>query len=301
MNTIEKFLMDLLKSQELTPEQEKCLQEHKKEITDFLRKEFGADPIIKYAGSQAKGAMNQDSYDLDIVCYFPSSDTRTLKEIRDDVTAHLSNIYLLQHKASAERILNLKGSSTPSSYHIDVVPGRFIEGSSDVFLNVNDGDKERLQTNLKTHIDYIVNSGCVPIIRLLKIWRHRNNVPIKTFVLELFVIKALEGFRNKSDLQKSFEKVLEELKDNFGKVELKDPANTNNIVSRTIDSAEKALVTHIAVHSFNKISGSDDVEDWKEIFHERDSKETSPTHRPHINKPEPAVVGAFTPRSPWCM
>ena len=50
-----------------------------------------------------------------------------------------------------------------------------------------------MQTNLKTHIDHIKNSGCVPVIRLVKLWARRNNVEIKTFVLELFVIRAVSG------------------------------------------------------------------------------------------------------------
>ena len=88
----ENFLQELLASQDLLPEQERALQAHKKEITDFLRAEFGDVPVIKYAGSREKGTMIQDRYDLDIVCYFPSSDTRTLKQIRQDVSARLAEI-----------------------------------------------------------------------------------------------------------------------------------------------------------------------------------------------------------------
>ena len=84
----------------------KDLQAHKKEVTDFLRTEFGNDPVIKYAGSWAKGTMIRDCYDLDIVCYFLSSDTRSLKEIRDDVAHRLATHYLTATKASAERIVD---------------------------------------------------------------------------------------------------------------------------------------------------------------------------------------------------
>ena len=89
--TPEKFLQSLLASQDLSPEQERTLQAHKKEVTDFLRTEFGDEPKIKYAGSREKGTMIKDNYDLDIVCYFPSTDTRSLKEIREDVSNHLSS------------------------------------------------------------------------------------------------------------------------------------------------------------------------------------------------------------------
>lgn len=266
MSNINKYLQNLLVSQDLKPEQGNRLQDHKKEITDFLRTKFGSSPIIKYAGSHEKGTMICDSYDLDIVCYFPSTDTRTLKEIREDVSEHLSKKYLMEDKASAERILSMKDSTSPHGYHIDVVPGRFIENTSDVFLYLAEVNKERIQTNLKTHIDYIVNSDCVQVIRLIKIWAHRNNLKIKTFVLELFVVETLKDCRTKENLETSFLKVIESMKDKFDSVKLTDPANTNNIVSQLIESHTKAIIMNSAGIAFSKINGSKDLVDWKSIF-----------------------------------
>jgi hypothetical protein len=264
--TIKEFLEGLLTSQDLSTDQEDALAEHKKEVTDFLRKEFGDAPVIKYAGSHAKGTMISENYDLDIVCYFPSDDTRTLKEIRDDVSDHLSKKYVMEDKASAERITNLKDSSTPHNYHIDVVPGRFIEDSKDVFIHVAYGDKERMQTNLKTHIDHIANSGCVDVIRLVKLWSCRNNLRVKTFVLELFVVRALDGSSNKKNLQAAFIEVMEAMKDQFGELRLEDPANSNNEVSQLISSSHRVMVVNAAEETFGKISESDDISDWKKVF-----------------------------------
>ncbi len=187
--------------------------------------------------------------------------------------------------------------SAPQSYHIDVVPGRFIENTNDVFLHIAYGEKERMQTNLKTHIDHIANSGCVPIIRMTKIWSHRNNIQIKTFVLELFVVRALSGSRSEDDLKRSFLKVLEMLKDEFKTIQLVDPANTNNIVSQLVSSSEKAIVAQAAEGAFNKVNDSDDPDEWKSIFNENDL--------PPKHSVTPAVTGnnlnqgGFTPRSPW--
>ncbi len=296
MNTIEKFLQELLNSQNLEPEQERTLESHKTEVTKFLRAEFGDDPIIRYAGSHEKGTMIRDNYDLDIVCYFPSSDGRTLKEIREDVSKHLGKEYVVEPKASAERIKNLKGSSAPAGYHIDVVPGRVIEGTKDVFIHVAYGERERMQTNLKTHIDHIVNSKCVPVIRLVKIWAHRNNIHIKTFILELFVVEALSGSRNKNNLQESFLKVMETFKDKFDNLQLVDPANTNNIVSQTIDASEKMTVMSAAEDTFTSIDTSDDLSNWKAIFGETDDGDYPV--QPISTSPNPSSAG-FTPRAPW--
>jgi hypothetical protein len=296
--TPEKFLQDLLDSQNLKPEQELTLKAHKKEVTDYLIAEFqDKNPTIKYAGSYEKGTMIRDCYDLDIVCYFPDTDTRTLKEIRDDVSVHLNKKYLMQDKASAERILSLKGVTAPQSYHIDVVPGRFISGSNDVFLHLAEGEKERLQTNLKTHISHIKDSGCVPIIRLIKVWAHRNNVKVKTFLLELFVVEALSGSRSKSDLKVSFLKVLEEMKNRFATIELVDPANTGNVVSRLMPTNEKTAVAQVASKAFEALSSQDNLAVWENVFNET-VPSTRSTNPGLINTPRTTANTGFIPHSP---
>ena len=293
--TPEDFLEDLLESQDLTPQQETDLQKHKKEVSDFLLAAFDTTPKIKYAGSREKGTMIRDRYDLDIVCYFPHTDTRSLKEIRDDVSSRLSERYLMQDKPSSERILDLKGAAAPGDFHIDVVPGRFIEGSDDVFLHVAYGDRERMQTNLKTHIDYIVNSDCVPIIRLVKLWAHRNRVRIKTFVLELFVVDALSGSSNKGNLKEGFLESLEAFKDSFTTTQLVDPANTNNIVSRLVSVADKAAVEQAADAAFTALDSSDNVADWKSVFQEGDSGSPSGGYSAPSSGPSRIV----NPSGPW--
>ena len=293
MDSIETYLKELLVSQDLTREQERTLQAHKNEVTEFLRAEFGDDPKIKYAGSREKGTMIRDNYDLDIVCYFPSSNMRSLKEIRDDVSAHLNKKYMLQEKASAVRILNLKGSTAPPGYHIDVVPGRFIENTSDVFIHLVGGDKDRLQTNLKTHVSTITTSECAPVIRLAKIWAYRNGINVKTFVLELFIVDALSGYHSKDNLKNSFLKALEDIRNRFATAKLVDPANTNNVVSQLVPSSSKIMAVNAAENTFNKIEGSDNLADWKSVFGETNSVDF--VTAPHT------LSGGFAPSAPWCV
>jgi methyltransferase-like protein len=289
--TVQEYLKNLLISQEIKPDdpEVRALEIHKDEVTKFLRQEFGNDPVIKYAGSYAKKTMIRESYDLDIVCYFPASDARSLKEIHDEVADHLKKKYLVQEKASAVRITNLKEGGEPSGYHIDVVPGRFIAGSSDVFLHVTEGERERMQTNLKTHINHIAESGCADVIKLAKLWGHRNNLQLKTFVLELFVIKSLSGSHDKTDLQKSFLKVLGSFRDDFTAIQLVDPANTGNIVSSLIHSSYKVFVANVAKEALVKLGDDNNLVRWKAIF--RDAGGDVP----------PATTPIRNPSGPWAM
>lgn len=297
----EKYLQNLLTSQDLSPQQTRDLESHKKEITDFLQTEFGTDPVIKYAGSWAKGTMIRERYDLDIVCYFPHNDSRSLKDIRQDVATHLKSKYLLRPKASAERILDLKGSAAPIDFHIDVVPGRFIEGSNNVFLHVEGGEKDRLMTNLKTHIDTIANSGCVPIIRLVKLWAHRNNISLKTFVLEMFVVDSLQGSKNKNSLTEGFKEVISAFKNNFASARIVDPANTNNVVSTSKNTTDELHAIQTASSAHDKIAKSDEISDWKEVFHDHSPSPASLTKAlNNAMDPDFKTTSNFKPHSQWC-
>lgn len=270
-----KYLQDLLKSQELTSGDNDQLEQHKEEVESFLRKKFGQDPIIKIAGSPSKGTAIRESYDLDIVVYFSSSDDRSLKQIYEDTEKLLSENYVIQPKTSALRITGVEGNGDNHDYHIDVVPGRFIESSKDVFLHVNYGEKERMQTNLKTHIDYITNSGCQEVIRLVKIWKKRNSVQIRTFVLELFVIKHLEGKKDKSDLESSFKTVMEAFRDNKI-IGLIDPANSNNNVSNTLDTSQKQFIATKAGETLETLDNKNltESERWQVLFKETAAKQS---------------------------
>ena len=69
---------------------------------------------------------------------------------------------------------------------VDVVPGRYVdEKGGDVFLHQTSGDKNWLKTNLDVHINHIKNSQVTDAIRLIKLWRVRNHLSVRTFVLEL--------------------------------------------------------------------------------------------------------------------
>jgi predicted nucleotidyltransferase len=285
------YLANLLSSQELQSEDYEKLESHRTEVESFLREEFGEDPnnpAIKLAGSVKKGTAVKESYDLDLVVYFPSSDTRTLKEIHSDVMKKLLRRYEVELKSSALRIKSLDSAGFVHDYHIDVVPGRFIsDPPKDTFLYINDPDRERLQTNLKRHIEYVTNSGCVEIIKLVKIWKKRSNVHLKTFVLELFVIDELSGYGHKDDLEKSFFKTMEGFRDNVNRL-LIDPANSANIVSKIVSDADKSLAAGAARRTMD-ILNENSAEKWQLVF-----KETHPAK----SFPTPTIITA-TPARPW--
>jgi hypothetical protein len=260
-----EYLEAILRDQTLAPgsEELKDLQQRRNEVEEVLLKEFGTAPRILEAGSKKKGTMIKASYDLDLTCYFGHEDTaagETLKEIYNRVQNVLAGSYLTAPKGSAIRIKRL---DVGTDLHIDVVPGRYVEGrSGDVFLHRSSGDKDRLKTNLDVHVAHVRDSGMTDAIRLMKLWRERNRLSVKTFALELLTIKLLDDFRGKP-LTEQLSYAWEELRDHSDTIAVEDPANpSGNDISDMLNASVRASLSSTASSTLAAIQ----LSGWTAVF-----------------------------------
>lgn len=241
--TPDEYLTKILDNQTLDESgtEVKAMEKHRDEITQLLLDAYkDSDPLIKYAGSRAKGTMIKDSYDLDVVCYFDNDDTAagdTLEDIFNNVKKVLKEKYEVEPKTSAIRIKSKEKDHLGEDFHIDVVPGRFTDDTkSDAFLYVKSKDKSRQKTNLKKHIKHIKNSGVVDTIRLAKLWNVREGLGLKTFVLELLVVKALQNKKDSDGFDVCLKEFWKYIKDHRNSLSVEDPANPyGNDLSDYID------------------------------------------------------------------
>lgn len=263
--TEKEYLEAVLRDQTLKsdgPELEQ-LRARREEVETYLRAELApSNPTIRYGGSKAKGTMIRESYDLDLPCYFARDDADaggTLAEIYENAAAVLGRKYLVQKKGSALRILSL-GSAADS--HIDVVPGRYVDGKTgDVFLYRSTGEKQRLKTNLDTHIAHVRDSGVVPAIRLMKLWSHRRSIGIKTFALELLVVKLLANSRGA--LADQLRYVWSEFATRWDTLAVEDPANPQgNDLSEMLNPAVRSNLRHAADATLRMIA----TNGWTSVF-----------------------------------
>ena len=262
------YLYDVLNSQNLDPDgpEMKALQNERKQVEDILRKRFGSSPTIKYGGSKSKGTMNKESYDLDIIEYFPRDDTSagdTLEDIYNNTYDALSEEYLVERKGSALRLTD-KNPDTRGKYtHIDVVPGRYIDGEDgDVFLYLSTGEKKRLKTNLEVHIAHVKDSGVIEAIRLMKLWRVRNHVTIKNFALDLLTIKLLKGKKSLL-LTDQLISIWQEFRDHSDSLSIKDPANPyGNDLSEMLNDSVKQCLKDIATSTLSILESNG----WEAVF-----------------------------------
>jgi hypothetical protein len=225
------YLRKILDSQTFDdgdPELE-TLRERIAAVKSVLRREFaGSNPSIRQAGSLAKDTMVKESYDGDVTCYFPHEETDpgdSLEATYASVQSVLQVDYYVSPKPSALRIKDKSPETYATDFHIDVVPGRFVDDDKrDVHLHQNSTEKSYLKTNLQVHIDHVRKSEVRSAIRLAKLWNIRNGVGTKTFVLELLVIKILEQ-KKTSPLSEQIVHFWTELRDHPSELAVEDPAN----------------------------------------------------------------------------
>jgi|ERR1051326_1276479 hypothetical protein len=269
--TTQEYLESILKEQALSSDSQeiKDVMKERERVEAILTKEFkDSKPTIRYAGSKAKNTMIRDSYDLDIACYFAHDDSdpgSSLRDIYDNVKKTLQTGYIVEPKSSALRLKSSDSKNVRVDFHIDIVPGRYINNeSTDVYLHISSGEKKYLKTNLHKQVDHIKDSGKTDIIKLIKYWKVRWGIQIRTFVLELLVVEVLK----KSDPAK-FESCLmkfwTELRDNIDKIKVEDPANpTGNDLSECFDQAVKSSLSSLARIALQYV----EQDNWKGIFGE---------------------------------
>ncbi len=287
----EKYLQQILKGQELSDDQEKALESSREEVEELLRAAFrDSHPAIRYAGSKIKGTMNQISFDLDIICYFNQDDAsagESLEDIYNNVKDFLSESYVVEEKTSALRIKSKEEATYGVDFHIDVVPGRFVDDKKkDTFLYQSSGEKKRLKTNLDMHIKHITDSGLVDVIRLAKIWREKLGLEVKTFVLELLVVKYAKKSKE-NHLSVGIKSFWEALNNQTDSLSIEDPANPEgNDLSSFLDEC-RSMLGEYAGRALQNI----EQDDWKSIFGEPELE--SEEKMKEIN-----VIASSTPNAP---
>lgn len=230
------YLSQLLAQQELNQSQLDSLRSLRQQIEEQLSVLQGL-PRFYYGGSFGKKTMISTAFDLDIVVYWPHDCGYPLKDIYNAVGNTLKKHWKYINPKTVAWELPFQGG-----FHIDVVPGRAIDRTFR-FANLYRRDRDSsLQTSIKIHIDTVRNSGRRDLIRLMKLWRNKRNVPFKkSLAIELITIEALKGHRT-DDLETQMTSVFTYMRDNILTARIVDPANTNNIISDEMSISDRQQI-----------------------------------------------------------
>lgn len=249
--TPHEYLCRVLASQEMRDTDVQVVRSLRDELAAFLGRQLGSGPRIYYGGSYGKHTMIREAFDLDLVVYFPPTDSRSLAEIFGAVhQALVRGKYVVEPQTVALRLPYQAG------FHVDVVPGRAL--ASDFLyatLYKNSNPPSTLKTSLKVHIDAVRKTELRQIVRLLKLWRVRHGVPLKTFALEILAARALAGKR-RDDYGTAMWTIFQYMSKEVPTVRLQDPANTNNVLDLTMQersSATQAAANSLSAQSWSQI------------------------------------------------
>ena len=294
-------LDSVIKTHQISKE-ETLLEKFKKrnkEVKEDLEEEY-KDKIYSpfNSGSYAKNAAINIKFDFDLVAPYKRNAFDTLKKMYESVYEFVVKKY------GEEAIIRKQKVSIGIEFHadedgdivkIDVVPGRELnqdqykeDSNLNLYVyyqfgNIEEGS-ERIKSNIQAQIDNIKDratnekDAIRKNIRLLKVWKVKNNKQPKSFFLELITIKAFDNKKITGGIWDKLKSVLEYIRDEVSKdgFTLKDPGNSSNDIAETLTKNEKLSLSDDMKYMLERIEeNSDNIKSYfpeNEKFLENENK-----------------------------
>ncbi len=273
----QEYLQNVLETHKMS-HIEKLVDKYKtkrNEVKETIEEYYSSDiysPIN--SGSFAKRTAINTKFDLDLVVPFKRNSFNTLEELFDDVFDFLIDEYSDIATVRKQKVsigIEFYPDEDGDIISLDIVPGRELNQDDypnnkdlNLFVRSKFGLLEpntHIKTNIQAQIDHIkAKENERKVIRLLKIWKSSNNKKYKSFLLELFTIKAFEKENISGNLWDKLKGVMEYIKENATKdgFTLKDPGNSNNNVMDTLDEYERESLSNDMKNIIDNIESFED-------------------------------------------
>ncbi len=227
------------------------------EVIKFIEQEFEYElaNVPFQWGSNVKGTAIEGKSDFDIMVRFNRNSFNmdgmyhTISNVFEEKFQDNSLIKIIDQKKSTGLVFNIQGEKVK----IDVVPMRATNDDPSSMasnLYVNNKGLFTKPTFTKTDISLQASIRLTPtqkkVVMMLKKWKGDNNVPISSYLIELFVVKAFEKNYPPKKLTGKLLMVLEFIAENIHTIRLVSPENTNNIVS-DISEGDKNIIQRKAL------------------------------------------------------
>ncbi len=253
IKTNEEFLAKLLVSYELAPEQKEFLEKNKQKVEQALKSNLSEKISFFYGGSEAKNTSIKLNYDLDVVVYLESGSKDRAKGFYEKVGETI-------RKKLKKPKQNSIGWEIPfkANFQLTVIPGVKTSEKDKRAFFFNPTTEKIVETNMELQVDYVHNSERTDVIRLVKLWKARREVPIDNFLLEAMVIEACKGIDRKK-LEKQVMRVFNYINENIDSKPVLDPANPQHNLTDEISPETKQKIKVLADQAL-------DAKTWKLIF-----------------------------------
>ncbi len=196
------------------------------------------------SGAYAKGTAIKSSSDIDIFISFKSN-YPNLNGMYEGLYQYALNHGWSPRKQNVSVRIQYAGAK------IDLVPGRIQEG----YLNWHSLYKSKqmtwTQSNIDLQIATVKNSSRTKEIRAIKIWRNLHNLEFPSFYLELIAIEGIK-YQPTTTLAQNVWRALTYISQNITSARIKDPGNTNNVISDDLTVSQKAALASAAANSLRE-------------------------------------------------
>jgi hypothetical protein len=210
------------------------------ELMPLLRNWAGINLIGVYpSGSFAKGTAVRSGTDIDLFVSLGEPEHRPLRALYESLFDMLVAAGYKPRRQNVSLNICLKGSS------VDLVPAHRQNVETDdhsLYVSKND---TWIKTNVTKHIAYVRAAKRQNETRIVKLWRNQHSLEFPSFYLEMAVIRVLAA-RATPYLSANVYAVFEYLRDALVYARFVDPANSNNILSDTLNETEKRTVAKAA-------------------------------------------------------
>ena len=267
--TINSFLEDTLNNQKI-PESSKREMQNDREKYELIINKISdlKKPTPYWGGSYGKNTMIKDSYDIDILLYYPADEPKSLVEIYFTVKTALEN--------SGERVIQKNVAlriEKREGYHIDIVPAKRYS-TDEMYANIYRSKMDKLlKTSVRKQIEIVSNFGRRDILKLMKLWKVRNNINIPSFLIELISIQIIED--PSISKESAIKRILKFLSTKIETCRILDPSNPNNNISadEITSSYQKSLCKRVATQCLDL--DLDNIHGWEELFRKKNQGENN--------------------------
>ncbi len=228
-------------------------------------------PEVYPAGSREKGTMIKDAFDLDLVFYYPNNTDKPLEQISHIIENTLENRFgKVRLKNVAIRIeFPEREDLVTHNFHIDVVPARKLPDSEEYVWIYRWKERKVIKSSVSRHLQAVFDFKRRDVLRLLKLWRVRNNCICPGFILERIIIEIIERIPFYWSLP-NFEliiQVFQYLRNSFPyRKFIADPADEkHNLISeKEISDEEKDSLIESAEYALSQNLYT--IQGWREIY-----------------------------------
>lgn len=280
--TVEEYLENLVQSQSNIPEKYLIrIKQLKEKVRDIILKldKISKKPTPYDAGSIKKRTMIKESFDIDLLFYYPSDTDESLEDIFYYVEEVINNNFKFVRTKNVSIRIDFPNEDDleKHDFHVDVVPAKRKTDSDIKAWIYKSKDKVNLMTSLEEHVKAVQNFGRYGILKLLKLWKVRKRIDCPSIVIELIAFEALKNEdRSKIKRAEALKKIFNYITTIFpNRKKIEDPANpSHNLLDEEIIS--KRVKENLIKWSEEALKENLDTQNgWQNIFQKVKSYQNS--------------------------